>query len=423
MTHDEEPAIIVELIACPGLVPQAQGPVAEMPYRVDAWSPDEVRTLRRMFLDDAGIDEIAQALDRGRAGVADRIHVLGLRRHTTRPWSPMEDADLTRIYGSVATATIAAGLGRTCSAVYARAGALALTEGNSPPWTAWEDAQLREGYARALPLAELAALVGRPLSGLASRAGSLGLRHPDKPVDWSDAEMGRAVELAAEGHRYLAIIEMMVAEGFPRRTKAGFGPMIRKLGYARGWGRAWIAEEDAMLVAAYASGGSLTPLRTRLGRTVCSIRWRAEHLGLRGTHEKRNGWRTSPDWTDADLARLRAEYGRTPTPELARRMGRTRASLTTRANIMGLVHGYQRPWSDDDRRALALAFAHGLAIADAAAVLGRNYAAVHKYAEKHGLRFGRRPRRDPLPTKADILALDDPEAMERRGEGEGDCGD
>ena len=422
MMHDEAP-IIVELVACPGFVPQSTGAVTEMTYRRDAWSPDDLRTLRRMFSEDAGIDEIAQTLGRGRAGVADRIHVLGLRRHTTRPWSDMEDAELSRSYGAIATATIAASLGRTCSAVYARAGMLALTDGNPPPWTAWEDAQLREGYARALPLGELAALIGRPLSGLGSRAGFLGLRHPDKPIDWTDVEMARAVELATEGHRYLAIIEMMVAEGFPRRTKAGFGPMIRRLGYARGWGRPWIAEEDAMLSAAYASGASLTPLRLRLGRTACSIRWRAEHLGLRGTHEKRNGWRTSPDWTEADLAHLRAEYGRTPTADLARSMGRTRASLTTRANVIGLVHGYQRPWSDDDRRALALAFADGLAIADLARVLDRNYAAVHKYAEKHGYRFGRRPRRVPLPTVADILALDGPEATKRRGKGSGDCED
>jgi len=37
--------------------------------------------------------------------------------------------------------------------------------------------------------------------------------------------------------------------------------------------------------------------------------------------------------------------------------------------------------------------------------LGRNYAGVHKYAEKQGLKFSRRPRRESAPTLQDILAL------------------
>ena len=52
-----------------------------------------------------------------------------------------------------------------------------------------------------------------------------------------------------EGHRYMAIIEMLVSEGFPRRSKAGFNPRLRKLGYGRGWGRAWISDEDELLAA------------------------------------------------------------------------------------------------------------------------------------------------------------------------------
>ncbi len=40
-----------------------------------------------------------------------------------------------------------------------------------------------------------------------------------------------------------------------------------------------------------------------------------------------------------------------------------------------------------------------------AAALGRNFAGVHKYAAKQAFGFGRRSRRDPTPTIADILAL------------------
>ena len=86
-------------------------------------------------------------------------------------------------------------------------------------------------------------------------------------------------------------------------------------------------------------------------------------------------------------------------------MGRTKASLTTRANVLGLVHGYHRAWTDGEREALLLAHRYEVAISDLAAALGRNFAGVHKYAAKRGLGFGRRPRRDPTPTIADILAL------------------
>ena len=42
------------------------------------------------------------------------------------------------------------------------------------------------------------------------------------------------------------------------------------------------------------------------------------------------------------------------------------------------------------------------------APIDRKYPAVHKYAEKHGFRFSRRPRREVPWTLAEILALDPP---------------
>ena len=407
MNPDQEP-ILVELVACPTNLPRPQGTIAEMTYRAGAWTPDDLRNLRRMFAEDASIEAIAAALGRGRAGVADRICVLGLRRHSTRPWTEMEDTDLSRRYGQVATATIASELGRSCAAVYARAGLLDLTEGNAPPWTEWEDAQLRSGFATGVPTAKIASIIGRPHSGLVSRASKLGLRHPSHSPDWSDAEIERAIALSEGGHRYGTIRGLLAGEGFPSRTRPAFQAMMNRTGHGTGWGRAWTQEEDELLTRAYQTSASLTPLRHRLGRSQFSIRWRAEYLGLRGTHANRNGWRTAPDWTDADLDQLRADYGRVPTPELARRMGRTRASLTTRANVLGLVHGYHRAWSPDERRALLIAHEHDIAISDLAVALGRNFAGVHKYAAKQGLGFGRRPRRDAPPTLADILALATP---------------
>ena len=74
-------------------------------------------------------------------------------------------------------------------------------------------------------------------------------------------------------------------------------------------------------------------------------------------------------------------------------MGRTKASITTRANVLGLVHGYIRPFSDDESRALEIAFRTGVSIADLALALDRKAMSVSKYATNHGYHFGRRPRR------------------------------
>jgi hypothetical protein len=419
-------AEIVELAPAPTrLDPTDASSLREMAFRADAWTPQETERLRGLFGADAAICDIADQLGRGRAAVAERITLLGLRRNSTRPWTEFDDAQLVRRYGREPTAAIASDLGRSCSAVYARARFLDLTESNPPEWTAWEDTQLVEGYGRGVPLKQLATLVGRPLAGLSSRAGYLGIVHANHPPDWSEAEAFRALELAEAGHRYTSIIVMLAEEGFPSRTVRGFGLAVRKLGYGRGWGRAWTAEEDALLIQAYAKGTSLTPLRQQLGRTPGSLRHRAEYLKLRGSHANRNGWRLGPDWTEADEALLRAEYGRTGTKALAAKLGRTKAAVTSRANSLGLVHGYIRPFSDDETKALDIAFRTGVSIADLAAALNRKPMSLSKYGTKHGYAFGRRMRR--TVTLEELLALAPPPGAsaaspraavrEKRGEG------
>jgi len=407
MTTDDEP-ILVELVSCPTDLPRPTGALGEMVFRRDAWTPDEIRALRQHFADDMPISQIAEILGRGRAGVADRIYLLGLRRHTNRPWSEMDDAELSRRYGHEATATIASDLGRSCSATYVRASLLNLGQDAAPAWTPWEDAQLRAGYASAIPTAQIATIIGRPHSGTVSRASKLGLRHPTDSPDWTAVEIERAIALSEAGHNYTTIGKMLAAEGYTPRTKAGLQGMMAKTGQGPGWGRFWIAEEDALLKRAYERSESLTPLQHILGRSRFSIRWRAEYLGLRGSHANQSGWRTSPDWTEAEEATLRSQYGVIPTAELARHMGRTRASLTTRAHAMGLTHGFHKAWTDDDCKALRLAHINGVALRDLAEALGRNYAAVHKYAAKHGYSFARQPRAKTRLTRAEILDL--PEA-------------
>ncbi len=414
MTDDTAP-IIVELVSIADPLPKASAPLGEMQYRSDSWTPQEVRTLRRLFNDDTPMPEIAEALGRGLHGVRDKVCTLGLRRHSTRPWNELEDHELIQTYGQEPAATIAARFGRSCGAVYARAAILGLSEAAAPAWTPWEDAQLRAGFAADIPTAQVALTIGRPHSGVYSRAGKLGIRHASTPRGWTNAEIERAIELVEAGHSYAEIGTILGTEGFPARTKPSLQGLMKRTGQGKGWGRAWMPEEDELLIKAYRDNASLTPLRNRLGRSLFSIRWRAEYLNLRGTHARSKGFRLGPDWSEADEARLRRDYGKIPTPELACQMGRTRAAIFTRANILGLAHEGRQRWTSDHLAALRIAHEHGISLTDLAAALGREVDALHKYAAKQGLAFGRRPRRPVPPTLADILNL--PEAAKGKGEG------
>jgi hypothetical protein len=398
---------IVELLPRPRkpTTDATRRPMQEIAFRANAWLLTDDQTLRALFLADEAIADIAEELDRTMDAVRTRIHDLGLRRNSVQPWTSLDDQELIQRYGTEPTADLARDLGRSCAATYARAGLLGLTEGQPPAWTDWEDDQLREGYRRAIAVADIAVMIGRPVSGTASRACSLGLKHPSNADGWTGEEVARAIELAEGGALYVDIIEQLASEGFPRRSKAGFGSKIRSTGYGRGWGRSWTPEEDELLKKSYREGRSLTPLQTRLGRSQHSIRWRSEHLGLIGTHPNKNGFRGGPDWTEEDIAFLKANYGKLKTADLAKAMGRSKGAVFTRANVLGLQHGYIRPWEGEDHDLLVYAFENGIAIADVAKALERKAMSVSKYATKHGMSFGRRDRLDGEVTRARLKSM------------------
>lgn len=399
-------ADIVEL--APWRPPEGQTfRLREVTFRADSWLPEEDAELCRRFNADEPIREIAAVIGRPLHGTRARICALGLRRNSQRPWVPEEDAEVIARYGAEPCATIAQDIGRTVLAVYIRAQLLALTETSAPDWDDWEDEQLRAGYAAGVPVGQIATLIGRTLIAARCRASFLGLRHPSQPPNWSDEECNRALELAAEGHRYLAIIEMLVDEGYPRRTKSGFGQRLRILGYGRGWGRRWTREEEDLLRQAYASGASIRRLGNRLSRTVHSMKWKGEELGLQGTHPSPNGFRQGPVWTPQEEQFLRENYGKIPTRELSAQLGRPRMGVLNRAWHLGLKHGYWRPYTPDELRAFAIAFAEGISIADLAIALDRQAMTVSKYAtDKLHLHFGRRRRLKPAPTLDQILAME-----------------
>ena len=189
--------------------------------------------------------------------------------------------------------------------------------------------------------------------------------------------------------------------------------MLRKLGYGRGWGRPWLEEEKALLRHVYANGGSLAPLRDRLGRSRTAIAYKAGEMGLQGTHARPNGWRTEPAWSEAEVAILRRDYGRVRTNDLAEALGRPKAGVFNKAWSLGLQHGFMRAFTEDEQSAIRLAHAHGLSLTDLAAALDRDVAVVSKHAIRLGLPFKDRAVRVARTrravrrrwTLADILAL------------------
>jgi len=394
------PFDIIELVRRPMPVPDT-APLRETTFRADAWLPEDLDLFRALFHADESIEAIKTSTGRSIDAIRSKVAELGLRRNSRRPWTALEDEELVRRYGVDATSTIASDFGRSCAAIYARAGLLGLTEGNAPPYTEWEIAQIRAGYASSVPVAQLGVLIGRPVCGIASVASRLGIAHANAPHDWSGPEQQRMLVLAEEGQRYRQIATVLAAEGFPTRTQVAVGQALRKLGYARGWGRPWIAEEDDLIRAAYASGASLTPLRARLGRSQHSIRWRADELGLQGTHVRPNGWRTEPPWTEDEIATLRRDYGKVPTSHLAASLGRKKGGVFNKAFTLGLVHGYHRPFNDDEKTAIRIAHDLGLSLTDLSAALDRDLAVVSKHAIRHlGLSFRERANKAPRGRRA-----------------------
>lgn len=396
-------------------VPAETAPLREVAFRKDAWLATEVADLRRLFADDTPVDVIATTLARPLAGVRSKLSELGLRRNTSRPWSEWEEAEVLARYGRDAASTIAQDLGRGVSAVYQRAALLGLQDTAAPPYTPWEDAQIRVGYQLGVPVAQIAAMIGRPVSGLVTHAWrSLGLRHANQPEAWSSEELARALELANEGHRYLRIIDMLAGEGFPRRSKAGFGPKIRQLGYGRGWGKPWTADEDELLRRTYAAGGSIKRLGAQLGRSQHSMMWRAKTLGLQGSHVNRNGFRQGPDWTEEETAMLVEGYGAGRIRDLAAKIGRPLSAVYQKAHHLGLKNDWCRDFSADEDLAIQIAWRQGLGLNTVAEALNRQPRVIWERAERLGLAFGspdrpvkpNRGKRKPSFTLAGILALE-----------------
>ena len=100
-------------------------------------------------------------------------------RPTSRPWTPHDDAELRRIYGSMSRQEVAELLGRTMVAVACRATRLGLTRElvrtrEPRPWTKEEETVLRSMYGSAT-YREIAEILGRTVASVNGHAVQIGI--------------------------------------------------------------------------------------------------------------------------------------------------------------------------------------------------------------------------------------------------------
>jgi len=252
-----------------------------------------------------------------------------------KAWTKEQDEYVRVAFRNVETKEIAARLDRTPSAVYQRA--LKFLQHpktrSHPPWEEWEtdaDNFMRGNYGK-MQTKQLAAALGRTIGSIQNRAVALGLTRP--------TVQGPKRPWSEEDERY-------VLAGYgkiPTKAIAGYINRTRLAVYNRAshprWGRAvprtvrrkWEHSEDNVLRFDYGKLPTRSICRA-LSRTLSSVNCRAHKLGLTRPTAKA----TRRDWTEREDECLLANYGEIRPSEIAKKLGRTRASVYHRAEQLGL---------------------------------------------------------------------------------------
>lgn len=257
------------------------------------WTPEDDDYLRASF-EITSSGEIARRLGRTRSAVGQRASkVLQLRRRPSRPrgadWEPDATAYLRANYGGMRTKEIADNLRRTASAIHSRACKLGLTRGTvrgpNRPWTPEGEGYVLQNY-RKLPTELIAQQLNRTPHAITGRALS---------PRWGAAARIRS----------------------------------RKI---------WTSTEDAALQSAYGKCPTQS-IGQVLGRTAGSVHSRAHKMGLTRPLTK------APPrvWTGAEDDLLRTAYGQVRPMEIAKKLGRSRASVYHRAEHLGLFSAVGSP--------------------------------------------------------------------------------
>jgi hypothetical protein len=283
------------------------------------WSVADERRLRRLKREGLDLGDMARALRRTKADVADRMRRLGILAEK-RGWTPEEDAMLRSSIGRIDRDEIARRLGRSRNAVNARLSFLGITPPRSRPWTSRDIADLRRLH-RTLPIREIAARLDRSVDAVSDRVALLGLTRTLS--SWSKADDDRLRRLRARRYSYDEIARRM------KRSRGAVEGRMQRLGLTRDQPirRRWSREEDDRLVALYRTK-TRREIAAMLDRTPNAIMLRAQYLGITSHVDHR--------YSETDDAFLRASYPTMTAARIADHLGRSRQSVVVRARRLGL---------------------------------------------------------------------------------------
>lgn len=313
-------------------------------------------------------------------------------------------------------------------------------------WTSADDQRLRRGYAAGVPVAELAAELGRSVDALVARRALLAVPARPRARPWTKLE-DRLLRAATDARLPATVLATRLD-----RSVEQVRARRRRLGLASPAARRYTSADDALLRDGWAAGAPLEQLARQLGRTPGAVRLRAQALGLHRPPRRRR-WTVPEDalvrdgyamgltcrriadelttrTPDAVAARARllglATFGRVWTPleddrlrhlaprrsptEVARALGRTPEAVRRRSRRLGLAvaeaprqQRARAPWTDADDALLRMHA--GLDPGLLALRLGRSDLAVVARLRRLGLRDGRhRSPHHPAPTRGGLTA-------------------
>jgi hypothetical protein len=300
----------------------------------------------------------------------------------SRRWSREEDAVLRRLYPQgVGLHVIGERVGRSHEAVSARRRALGIAgRPRSQAWTAGEDELLRAGTVTGISAAAVAVHLRRPPDQVRRRRRML-MEGGRAPLPYTISEDTAIADCWMHGDDVVVLAQQIGRSVGSIRLRA------QKLGLHTAVARPrWRPDEDATLRDGYQLGLTCAQIAAEIGgRTPTAIAARAARLGL-GTYGRR--------WTSREDNMLRKlTLDGTDLDRAAQLLARTPEAVRRRARVLGLAlpprhrpNRERRPWASTEDELLALH--RGLNPAALAQLLDRSSGAITQRMRKLDLRRG-----------------------------------
>ena len=253
-------------------------------------------------------------------------------------------------------------------------------------WTEQQDRIIRDGYASATPLADIAAQLaaaGRvaATSGISTRAHALGLVSEKAAQGWSDAEDEILRDAYLREVRIIDIVGLLAAQGF-HRGRVAVQMRAIALGITRDRVNYWTEPEKQIAIAGLTDGTSYREI-------VANLRAAGYERGLTSIMkfaQKNNFSRAGDSWTQEEIAELKRLYElKTPVKDIADALGKPIGGIRAKASNLNLKQ--RIAWTESEHELLRACSEDGLKLTEAAQRLGRPYINVARVAANLKLNF------------------------------------